>query len=315
MKVALALGGGSVRGFAHLGVLEALKKHDIKFDFIVGTSAGGIIGTLYAFKKDIYECYKVLENAAHSEIVKEMKLQNYKLNHQGDKEDAGRIQKFLSTVRGAMLLRKSLVHRSMVPVETIQEFFELIYPRGLTFEDLEMPVYTVALDIISGKDVVIGTGEVIKAVRATSAIPGLLPPVELDGMILVDGGTTQKVPVESAYLLGADVVIAVDVGRDPSPEDPLESGLEIMWRTEDWSNYRLHLKQLSMADVVLKPRISHIEWYDTDAAEFLFKEGYEEALKKIDEIKKATSPSLFRKLFGRKKKFYQEPLGKYVILK
>ena len=315
MKVALALGGGSVRGFAHLGVLKALREQQIKFDFIVGTSAGGIIGTLYAFKKDIDECYQILDEAVHSDVVKGMKLHDYKLAQTGEKEDEGRVRRFLNTVRGAMLIRKSLSHRSMVNELNIEEFFELIYPRGLTFDNLSIPVYVVALDLISGKDVVIGSGDVVKAVRATSAIPGLLPPVELNGMLLVDGGTTQKVPVESAYLLGADVVIAVDVGRDPSPEDPLDSGLEIMWRSEDWSNYRLHLKQLSMADVVLKPQISHIEWYDTDAAEFLFKEGYEETLKKIDEIKKATSPSLFRKLFGRKKKFYREPLGKYVILK
>ena len=315
MKVALALGGGSVRGFAHLGVLEALKKHNINFDFIVGTSAGGIVGTLYAYKQDIYECYKVLEKAAHSEIVKEMKLQDYKLNHQNTREEESRFHRFLNTVRGAMLLRRSLIQRSMVSEDYINKFFELIYPRGLKFSDLSIPVYTLALDIISGKDVVIGSGDVIRAVRATSAIPGLLPPVEFNGMLLVDGGTTQKVPVESAYLLGADVVIAVDVGRDPSPEDPLDSGLEIMWRTEDWSNYRLHIKQISMADVLIKPRISHIEWYDTDAAEYLFKEGYEEALKNIDKIKKATRPGFFSQIFRKKKKFYKEPLGKYIIVK
>ncbi len=314
MKTALVLGGGSVRGFAHLGVLEALEKHNVKFDFIVGTSAGGIVGTLFAYQKDIYKCFKILDDAAHSEVVREMRLQSYKLNSPQNGVEEGRLHKLLNTIRGTMLLRRSLTHRSMVSEEQILKFYRLIYPENLSFNDLKIPVYVVALDLISGKDVVIGKGAVIPAVRATSAIPGLLPPVMMNGMMLVDGGTTQKVPVESAFLLGADRVIAVDVGRDPDSTDPLNTGLEIMWRTEDWSNYRLHLKQLSMADVLIKPAISHINWYDTEAADFLFKEGYEETIKKMKEIKKLTSPSLLNRIFGRKRKYYKEPLGKYIVL-
>lgn len=314
MKTALVLGGGSVRGFAHLGVLEALEKHNIKFDFIVGTSAGGIVGTLYAYLQDVYKCFQILDDAAHSDVVGEMRLQNYKLNSPHNGVEEGRLRKLLNTLRGTMLLRRSLTHRSMVSEEEILRFYRLIYPENLSFEDLKIPVYVVALDLISGKDVVIGRGAVIPAVRATSAIPGLLPPVMMDGMMLVDGGTTQKVPVESAFLLGADRVIAVDVGRDPDSSDPLNTGLEIMWRTEDWSNHRLHLKQLSMADVLIKPSISHINWYDTEAAEFLFKEGFQETIKKIGEIKKITSSNLLNRFFGRRKRYYKEPLGKYVIL-
>ncbi len=313
MKVALALGGGSVRGFAHLGVIEALKENGIDFDFIVGTSAGGIVGALYAWNLDTEECFRVLENAARSEIVKEMRLESYKFNPAHEDEE-GRIQKFLNTIRGTMLLHKSMTHLSMVEEETINRFFELIFPLDLSFEDLQIPVSVVALDLISGRDVVIGKGRVIPAIRATSAIPGLLPPVMMDGMMLVDGGTTQKVPVESAYLLGADRVIAVDVGRDPLPEDPLNSGLEVMWRAEDWSNHRLHLKQLSLADVVIKPDISHINWYDTDSTEFLFQEGYNAAMEKMEEIKKAISESIFSRIFKRKKKAYLEPIGKYVVI-
>ncbi len=314
MKIALVLGGGSVRGFAHLGVLEALEKHNIKFDFIVGTSAGGIVGTLYAYHQNVYKCYEILDNAAHSDVVKEMRLQDYKLNSSHNGVEESRLHKLLNTIRGTMLLRRSITHRSMVSEEEILRFYRLIYPDNLSFDDLKFPVYVVALDLISGKDVVIGKGPVIPAVRATSAIPGLLPPVIVDGMMLVDGGTTQKVPVESAFLLGADRVIAVDVGRDPDSSDPLNTGLEIMWRTEDWSNYRLHLKQLSMADVLIKPDISHINWYDTEAAEFLFKEGYQETIKKLDEIKKVISPGIFSRIFGRKRKYYKEPIGKYIIL-
>lgn len=313
MKVALALGGGSVRGFAHLGVIEALKKNGIEFDFIVGTSAGGIVGSLYAWKGDVDECFRILEDAAKSEVVREMRLQSYKVNPAHENYE-GRIQRFLNTIRGTMLLRKSMTHISMVEEETIERFFSLIFPEDLTFEDLGVPVSVVALDLISGRDVVIGKGRVLPAVRATSAIPGLLPPVKMDGMMLVDGGTTQKVPVESAYLLGADRVIAVDVGRDPLPDDPLSSGLEVMWRAEDWSNHRLHLKQLSLADVVIKPDISHIDWYDTGSTEFLFHEGFKAAVEKMDEVEKALSESFISRLFRRRKKTYFEPIGKYVVI-
>ncbi len=313
MKVALALGGGSVRGFAHLGVIEALKDSGIDFDFIVGTSAGGIVAALYALNLDTRKCYEILENAAKSDVVREMRLESYKFNPSHEDEE-GRIQKFLNTIRGTMLLHKSMTHLSMVEEQTINRFFRLIFPDDLSFEDLKLPVSVVALDLITGRDVVIGRGKVIPAVRATSAIPGLLPPVMLDGMMLVDGGTTQKVPVESAYLLGADTVIAVDVGRDPLPEDPLNSGLEVMWRAEDWSNHRLHLKQLSLADVVIKPDISHINWYDTDSTDFLFQEGYNAAMKKINDIKKAVSGGIFSRIFKRRKRIYSEPIGKYVII-
>jgi NTE family protein len=175
-KVALALGGGAARGFAHIGVLKVLEQAGVPVDMIVGTSMGGVVGAFYCSGMSL----RMMERlACHTQRNNWVDLTFPRLGlFSGDK----------------------------------LEQFMIVLTRGATFKELKIPLAVVATDLNSGEKVVIQDGPVARAVRATSAIPGVFCPVEYRGRTLVDGAVVERVPVQSARELGADVVIAVDVG-------------------------------------------------------------------------------------------------------
>jgi NTE family protein len=186
-KFGLALSGGGARGIAHIGVLKALEKANIRIDYLSGTSMGGLIAAAYASGLSPQN----IEDIAHeySSLHSMWRLADPTLPR-------------LSIFQGKRLL----------------EFFEDKLNNS-TFDDLRIPLTLVAVDINSGEEVHINTGSVAHAVRATVAVPGLLAPVEEDGMCLVDGGLLNNLPSDVVREMGADIVLAIDVfsGSDDDP--------------------------------------------------------------------------------------------------
>jgi NTE family protein len=178
-KLGLVLSGGGARGLAHIGVLKALEANHIQIDYLAGTSMGGVIAAAYAAGLTPYN------------------IEQIALSFQNNRE----LLKLVDpAIPGAGLLRG----------EQVTKFFrEHIGDR--MFEDLHIPTGLVAVDIVSGTEVHFHTGSVIKALRATVSVPGLFDPVETDGQRLVDGGLLNNLPVDVAFALGADLVLAVDV--------------------------------------------------------------------------------------------------------
>ncbi len=176
-KVGLALGGGSARGWAHVGVIRALDEAGIKAGFVAGTSMGAFIGAFYASGR-----MKSLEEFTSS-----------------------------LTKRQVITMLDLVFPRSgLLDGDKVSRFFEeQIGP--IIMEDLEIPFRTVSTDLDSGEEVVIERGDVLEAVRASLSIPGIFTPVKYNGRLLVDGGLTNPVPVDVARDMGADFVIAVDV--------------------------------------------------------------------------------------------------------
>jgi len=172
----LALGGGGARGGAHIGLLKVLERECIEVGAIAGTSAGGIVGGLYA--------------AGLS---------------------AGEIERLLTSAGPAALLEPDLSGWSLL---STRRFIDLLRTRigDVRIEDLPRPFAAVAVDLRSGREVVLTRGPLAIAIQATIAVPGLLSPVERDGALLVDGGVLNNVPVGVARHLGAQRVLAVDVG-------------------------------------------------------------------------------------------------------
>jgi len=180
-RIALVLGGGAARGFAHVGVIRALEQEKIPIDLVVGTSVGSLIGAIYASDLDSFE----LEWTA------------FKLEKE-DLLDYG----VLSAVMGMGLARG----------EKLEEFVKSrIKPANI--EDLKLPFAAVATDLNWGTKVVLDRGSVSRAVRASSAIPGVFQPVQHLGKILVDGGVVDNIPISVARAQGADLVIAVDISE------------------------------------------------------------------------------------------------------
>lgn len=181
-KVALVLGGGAARGFAHVGVIRVLEQERIPVDLVVGTSVGSLIGALYASERNSFE----LEWAA------------FQLR-QEDLFDFGVLTPLLG-----MGLAKGEKLEAFVKGKLKQQLIE----------ELPLPFAAVATDLNWGTRVVLDRGPAARAVRASSAIPGVFEPVLLDGKLLVDGGVVDNIPIDVAREKGADVVVAVDISED-----------------------------------------------------------------------------------------------------
>jgi NTE family protein len=181
-RIALVLGGGAARGFAHVGVIRALEQEKIPIDLVVGTSVGSLIGAIYAADLDSFD----LEWTA-------FKLQ------EDDLLDYG----VLTAVRGMGLARG----------DKLEEFVKSRV-KVANIEDLKIPFAAVATDLNWGTKVVLDRGSVSRAVRASSAIPGVFQPVQHMGKILVDGGVVDNIPISVARAKGADIVVAVDISEN-----------------------------------------------------------------------------------------------------
>lgn len=191
IRIGLALGGGAVRGAAHIGVLDVLDRAGLRPAVITGTSAGALVGALYA--------------------------------HGMSPAD---IAKLAQTLRWARLVRPGRTRKALFETSKLGLFLEAALD-GVDFDDLDVPFAAVACDLTTGREVVMRSGPVAGAVLASAAIPGVFSPVERDGHLLVDGGLVTMVPAALAREMGADIVIAVDVSG-PLPRRPPTTVLHIM---------------------------------------------------------------------------------------
>jgi NTE family protein len=187
-KIGLALGGGGARGLAHIGVLRVLEREGIPIQCIAGTSMGGLIGALY------------LAGLSVDDIETE----------------AMRLSRLKELVK---LVDPHLPTRGLLKGRRIYNYMS-VRLGGLSFSDLRLPLAMVAVDLVSGREVVLNQGSVASAVRATISVPGVFAPVELGTLRLVDGGVLNNVPADVARRLGAQVVIAVDVLPSFSANQP-----------------------------------------------------------------------------------------------
>lgn len=179
-KIGLALGTGSARGWAHIGVINALNEANIKVDYVAGVSIGAVVGAVYA--------------AGNIKALQDVALQlNWK-----------QILSFVDIV-----FPKS----GLIDGNKIADFIRM-YIKAKNIEDLPLPFCAVSTDLATGKEIIIKKGDVVEAVRASISTPGIFTPVIKDNMTLVDGGIVNSVPVSVARKMGADIVIAVDLTHD-----------------------------------------------------------------------------------------------------
>ncbi|MGH7767331.1 MAG: patatin-like phospholipase family protein [Candidatus Binatia bacterium] len=250
-KVALVLGGGAARCFAHVGVIRALEKSKIQIDIVVGANTGSLIGAIYADKKSLAE----LERIALSLEERDVFDYNFINPTQGFARGA-RLEDFLS---------KRLVAREI--------------------DQLKLPFAAVATDIQNGEVVAFQSGSIARAVHASSAIPGIFTPVSYQGKMLVDGGVLNNVPVDVARKMGADVVIAVDLGAGPKAAqvgNVFENLVQSFYLAAR-PNTEAKLKQ---ADVVILPKTTETGLLDFSRKKELVTLGVEAVEQAMPEIRK-----------------------------
>jgi NTE family protein len=249
-RIGLALGAGSARGFAHIGVLKSLDQAGIKPDVVVGTSAGALVGAFYAAGYSPWQIETVALNAKEVELA--------------DVSSTG--------------------SRGMLVGDSLWRFVNDAL-KGARIEALRTRLAVVATDLRSGDGVVLRNGVVADAVRASCSIPGVFIPRELAGRELVDGGLVSPLPVKVARQMGCDVVIAVDVGTRPNGA-ALSGVYEIVLQSFEIMGRALAEHEAQFADIVVRPDTSSFGSSNFGARRELIQSGYEATQRALPDLKR-----------------------------
>lgn len=222
-KIGLVLGGGAARGFAHVGVIQALEEAGVKPDLVVGTSAGSLVAAIYASGKTGAQLQTISEN------MEEAALTDWTL---------------------------PLFSRGMLRGDALARYVSG-QVGGKPIEALPLPLGIVATDLHSGRGVLFARGDAALAVRASSAVPAVFQPVKIGTREYVDGGLVSPVPVRFARQMGAELVIAVDISSAPE-SNPASGSLEILLQTFSIMSKSINTFELRDADVVVRPALGGV---------------------------------------------------------
>ena len=247
-RVALALGGGAARGFAHIGVIQVLEENGIHVDLVTGTSAGSLVAAMYASGRNGKELETIALNMDESALT--------------DWSFPGR-----GMIRGTALadyVRAQVGNRS--------------------FDQMKMPLGIVATDLDSGHPILFRRGDVGTAVRASSAVPAVFQPVKLGTHEYVDGGLTSPVPVRSAREMGADVIIAVDISQLPDG-GATGDALHMLLQTFSIMSRSINELELKEAEIVLHPKLTGVAGTDFTLRKKNIEAGREAALAALPAIR------------------------------
>lgn len=240
IKVGLALGAGSARGLAHLGVLQVLQEEGVPVHLVAGSSIGAVAAAFLALGSDLHLLGRLV---TEFDVRKLLDLQVPRLG--------------------------------FVAGQRIYDFLHLL-TAGKSFEDLKIPLAVVATDLESGERVVLREGKIVDALRASISVPGVFQPCRLNGRWLIDGAVADRLPIGVVREMGADVIIGVDVtfGKE---EVKVENILDVFLQAIELLERQIHLPRLSEADVIIQPAVGQVGSTRFDLAEELIARGREAA--------------------------------------
>jgi NTE family protein len=285
LKVGLALGGGAARGLAHVGVLRALEREQLPVDIVTGTSMGAIIGGAFLAYSEV----SVLESRVRDLMTsEEFRKNGLRFLRESGERQGGFFSSMASFIRRGVFIGISSLRPSFISAQEVARSLAAIVP-DIEIEDLSRPFSAIAVDINSAEEVLIRKGKLRRAAAASSAIPGIMPPVSIDGRILIDGGWMDKLPVMPAFRMGADIVIAVDISTEKESAQSYERGLDIYIRANAIRDAVLVEASRRMADVVIEPAVKEIHWADFTDFDRCIEAGDEAATRSIPDIKRILS--------------------------
>ncbi|MDZ7290131.1 MAG: patatin-like phospholipase family protein [candidate division KSB1 bacterium] len=296
LRVGLALGGGGARGLAHIGVLKVLEANQIPIDMIAGTSIGAIVGAVYALNPKA----SVLEQRALAFLqAPEFHESGLDLFHK-KKAAENFFAQVAKHVKERVVINLAPSRISLLGGWRITRAVEYLL-EDRKFENCRIPFACVAADLITGEEIVFRRGSLRKAVAASMSIPGFLPPVQHDGHLLVDGAVVALVPVKACKLLGADLVIAVDVSQSLNASDTFDNVIDIVFRASSITAHKWNQVLLQDADVIIRPRVGNVHWSEFHDMQTLIAEGENAAKKMLRKIERLVErkPALWRRWFGR----------------
>lgn len=224
-RIGLVLSGGGARGAAHVGVLQVLQKYKVPIDAIAGTSMGAVVGGLYAAGVEPADLDKIIRDIDWQDAFSDRAARNTR-RFRRRQDDTGFLVKFdLGFNRGQLQLPRGLIQGQKLNL--ILRELTLPVSQIDQFDQLPTRFRAVAADLTDGSAVVLGSGDLVTAMRASMSAPGVFAPVEYGGRVLVDGGLVKNIPIDVAQAMGVDIVIAVDVGFPLRAADDLNSAVAV----------------------------------------------------------------------------------------
>ncbi len=297
-KIGLVLSGGGAKGSAHVGVLKVLEKHNIPVDYIVGTSIGAYVAGMYALgysAKDIEDIMLSLPwDDGYSDTIPRESLQFMDKQLRDKYNLAIRLgySEGEFKVPHGLLLGQSAYQLLRQSTDTI-EYFD-------SFDDLAIPYRAVASDIATAQAVILASGSINQAMRASAAVPGIVAAVEIDNKMLVDGGITNNMPIDVVKQMGADIVIAVDIGSPLSEQSELTSTVAVLNQLSTILTNNTSLAQKALLsperDILIRPAIDDLSTTDWSILPVALELGEKEAL---NNLAKLTSLSVSNQEFAQ----------------
>ncbi|MBK8198478.1 MAG: patatin-like phospholipase family protein [Acidobacteria bacterium] len=252
-KIALVLSGGGALGIAHVGAIQELERLGIRPDMIVGTSMGAVIGGLYASGMDGAELEAAVKDVNWAGVFTPQTDRD-KLTFRQKQQQAD----FPGTASLGVSAAGILLPTGAVPDQALMKELRRLTPARTSlenFDSLEIPFRAVATDIATGEAVVLGSGELPMAMRASISLPGVFPAVRHEGKLLVDGGLAANVPIKVARDMGADIVIAVWTPSELIPEEKIGSVVDVLAQTVSLlilTNERAEIASLTDKDLLVQ---------------------------------------------------------------
>lgn len=264
-KVALVLSGGGARGFAHVGVLRVLKEMRIPIDFVVGTSMGAVVGGAYAAGRSVEEIEDIVRNTSWDTVLADRPARDA-LDFRRREEDVN----LPSRIEFAVTKSGVTFPPSAAGNSALEQALTRLLPNGMKSEHinhLPIPFRSVASDLVTGEMVELTDTPLFITLRASLAVPGMFAPVHINKRLVVDGGLVRNLPIDMAKKMGADIVIAVNVGTPLAQEKELGSAISVaqqMLQILTEQNVQRSLKELRPKDILIAPNLSGIDFLDFD---------------------------------------------------
>ncbi|MEE8341838.1 MAG: patatin-like phospholipase family protein [Candidatus Neomarinimicrobiota bacterium] len=282
VKIGLALGGGGARGVAHIGVLKVLHNNGIIPDIIGGTSAGALVGAMYAATQDPDWINKRFKEFLTSDEYKSMGIDRLQ-SDQSPESVIGQVTKF---VQDRLVFAMALTRNSIIKKDRLKKAFEYLLPVK-TFEELKIPLDVYATDLQTGETICYSSGNLIDAVTQSGSIPGFVEPTEKNGKLIVDAGVSAPLPVRELKDK-AGFIIGVDISRG-APAKPMNKVniIEIITRADRITLQHYTDMLANESDFTIRPDVLGLHWSAFNKYDTLMENGYKAAEDNITELKRS----------------------------
>ena len=297
LKVGLVLSGGGAKGLAHVGVIKVLEEAGIRIDYVGGTSAGAMVGALYASGYNAHELDSILRSYDYLKLIQNPNSR--KLYSFYQKENSEKYTLSLPIKKGKIGLPVAL-SRGQNMLNELSNLTKHVH-QITDFKKLPIPFYCVATNLENGKPVVLEKGFLPQAIRASGAFPSVFEPVIIDGNYLVDGGIVNNFPVDIMHNKDIDIIIGVDVQGKLEKKEDLDSAIKVVMQIVSFQIYNDTKEKQNKSDIYIKPDVTDMEVSSFNNMDAIIKSGEIAARKEMEYLVGIASQQIKKSLKIRKK--------------